>query len=49
MVAIQKRMVERGDRLFTSTLTVGEILVKPFQLGEMVDGISGILTGLRSG
>ena len=34
MVAIRKRMVERGDRLFTSTLTVGEILVKPFRLGD---------------
>ncbi|MGA8765154.1 MAG: type II toxin-antitoxin system VapC family toxin [Candidatus Sulfotelmatobacter sp.] len=29
-----KKMLERRDQLFTSTLTVGEILVKPTSLGD---------------
>lgn len=28
---LRKRMVARGDRLYTSTLTVGEVLVKPVE------------------
>ncbi|SRR5258706_7873169 len=31
--AILNRMVDRGDRLYTSTLTVGEVLVRPWQTG----------------
>jgi predicted nucleic acid-binding protein len=31
---IQARMRDRGDTLYTSTLTLGEILVKPNSLGE---------------
>ena len=27
-------MLERGDQLLTSTLTVGEILVKPLRMGD---------------
>lgn len=27
-------MVERGDELYTSTLTVGEILIKPLEAGD---------------
>jgi predicted nucleic acid-binding protein len=28
------RMLRRGDQLFTSTITLGEILVKPMQVGD---------------
>ena len=31
---IRKRMAERGDELFTSALTLGELLVKPTEAGE---------------
>ena len=31
---LRKRMLARGDHLFTSALTVGEILVKPAELGR---------------
>jgi len=31
---LRERMRERGDRLFTSALTLGEILVKPIQVGS---------------
>lgn len=31
---IRFRMLERGDQLFTSTLTVGEILVQPVRAGR---------------
>ena len=31
---IRQRMLERGDQLFTSSLTLGEVLVKPFDVGE---------------
>jgi len=31
--ALRTRMLERGDQLLTSTLTLGEVLVKPTQLG----------------
>ena len=30
---VWQRMRERGDRLYTTALTVGEILVKPVQMG----------------
>lgn len=31
---LRTRMLVRGDQLFTSTITLGEILVKPMQLGD---------------
>src|ERR1700704_6655702 len=34
VAVIRQRMLERGDQLFTSSLTLGEVLVKPFDLGE---------------
>ncbi|HEV7676826.1 MAG TPA: PIN domain-containing protein [Candidatus Angelobacter sp.] len=32
---LRERMLERGDQLLTSTLTLGEILVKPMELGDV--------------
>lgn len=34
VVTIRLRMLERGDQLYTSTLTLGEILVKPAEAGD---------------
>lgn len=34
MLAIRKRMLERGDRLVTSAMTLGEVLVRPTRLGQ---------------
>ena len=34
VASLRERMRERGDRLFTSALTLGEILVKPMQAGS---------------
>jgi uncharacterized protein len=34
VVELRKRMRERGDTLFTSTLTLGELLVKPLETGN---------------
>src|SRR5271157_4102695 len=31
---LRRSMLERGDQLMTSTLTLGEILVKPLERGE---------------
>ena len=31
---LRRNMLDRGDQLLTSTLTLGEILVKPLQLGD---------------
>ena len=31
--ALRKRMLDRGDQLLTSTLTLGELLVKPMENG----------------
>ena len=31
---LRRRMIDRGDQLFTSTLTLGEILVKPHEKGD---------------
>jgi predicted nucleic acid-binding protein len=31
---LRRRMIERGDQLFTSTMTLGEILVKPIEKGD---------------
>jgi predicted nucleic acid-binding protein len=33
-VALRHRMIERGDQLLTSTITLGEILVKPWRRGD---------------
>jgi len=32
VVALRKKMRARGDQLLTSTLTLGEVLVKPLQM-----------------
>jgi predicted nucleic acid-binding protein len=32
--ALRQRMIDRGDQLFTSTFTLGEILVKPLEKGD---------------
>jgi predicted nucleic acid-binding protein len=34
VVALRERMLERGDELYTSALTLGEILVKPVGSGD---------------
>lgn len=35
---LRKRMIERSDELYTSALTLGEILVKPSEAGNQVLG-----------
>lgn len=35
VVELRRRMLERGDELFTSTLTLGEILVKPTEANDV--------------
>ena len=37
VVALRRRMIERDDELLTSTLTLGELLVKPVEMGD--DGL----------
>ena len=32
--ALRRRMIARGDQLFSSTLTLGEVLVKPLEKGD---------------
>ena len=34
VVSLRERMIERNDELLTSTLTLGEILVKPLEAGN---------------
>ena len=34
VVSLRRRMLARGDQLLTSTLTLGEILVKPLERGD---------------
>ena len=34
VVTLRERMIERSDELFTSALTVGEILVRPVEAGD---------------
>ncbi len=34
VVLLRQRMIERGDELLTSALTVGELLVKPMEAGD---------------
>jgi predicted nucleic acid-binding protein len=36
VVGIRRRMIERGDELYTSALTLGEILIKPLETGSEV-------------
>lgn len=36
VVRLRKRMIERNDDLYTSALTLGEILVKPLETGDEV-------------
>jgi predicted nucleic acid-binding protein len=33
---LRRRMLHRNDRLFTSALTIGEVLVKPLSMGNRV-------------
>ena len=35
MLEIRKRTLERGDRIVTSAMTLGEVLVKPTKLGQV--------------
>ena len=34
VVSLRERMIERNDELLTSTLTLGEILVRPLEAGD---------------
>lgn len=34
MLTIRKRMIERGDQIITSAMTLGEVLVKPTHMGQ---------------
>ena len=34
VVALRRRMIERDDELLTSALTLGELLVKPVEMGD---------------
>jgi predicted nucleic acid-binding protein len=34
LIDIRRRMLERGDRIVTSAMTLGEVLVKPTKLGQ---------------
>ena len=34
VIAIRKRMIERGDRIVTTAMTLGEVLVRPTKLGQ---------------
>ncbi|MCY4499850.1 MAG: type II toxin-antitoxin system VapC family toxin [Rhodospirillaceae bacterium] len=36
VVSLRKRMIERNDELFTSALTLGELLVKPMEAGNEI-------------
>jgi predicted nucleic acid-binding protein len=45
---LRSRMLERGDDLFTSALTLGELLVKPLEAGD--EGLAGAYeTAVRDG
>ncbi len=35
---LRERMLERNDQLFTSTMTLGELLIKPLEVGDK-DGV----------
>ncbi|MFP5206584.1 MAG: type II toxin-antitoxin system VapC family toxin [Acidobacteriota bacterium] len=34
MLEIRKRMLDRGDRIVTSAMTLGEVMVRPTKLGQ---------------
>ena len=34
VAALRRRMIEREDKLLTSALTLGEVLVKPMEIGD---------------
>lgn len=34
VMRLAERMIDRGDQIFTSTMTLGELLVKPAELGN---------------
>ena len=34
VAALRRRMIERDDELLTSALTLGEVLVKPMEIGD---------------
>lgn len=34
VAALRRRMIERKDQLLTSALTLGEVLVRPFEVGD---------------
>ena len=34
VTTLRRRMLERGDELYTSALTLGEILIKPMEAGN---------------
>lgn len=36
VLALRQKMLKRGDELLTSTLTLGEVLVKPMKWGDAV-------------
>lgn len=36
VAALRKRMIERNDDLYTSALTLGEVLVKPVEVGDEI-------------
>lgn len=44
---LRRRMLRRHDRLFTSAMTVGEVLVKPISTGnaELADRYRALFTG----
>ncbi len=35
VIAVHQWMIEREDQLLTSTLTIGEVLVKPLEVGDI--------------
>lgn len=46
VAGLAERMLERGDRLYSSTLTLGEVLVKPVEQknSEMVEAYERLLS-----
>jgi predicted nucleic acid-binding protein len=39
---LRRRMLQRNDRLFTSALTIGEVLVKPLSTGNRMLADRGV-------
>ena len=58
VAALRHRMIERGDELLTSALTLGELLVKPVETGNdelrdryvqaMEDGVTVLAFGMQA-